>query len=215
MWLLWGLLLWLTLLMVRITVQYIPYSSTVAFLQIKQTEVIGLWWYLPVFYTHVYTALFTLAAGFTQFQKRLLRPPARLHRAWGYFYVILILFLAAPSGLLMGWVANGGVVAQAFFMTLAACWWLFTAQALRSAQQKRFLEHRDWMLRSYALTLSAITLRLWKLILVKLFAPAPMDVYIIVSGLSWIPNWLIAEWIIFRKYRKVPPGNLLTNKLLE
>ena len=33
------------------------------------------------------------------------------------------------------------------------------------------------MMRSFALTFSAITLRLWKVIIVYLFHPAPMDVY--------------------------------------
>lgn len=195
-------LLWFSVLILRITLRYIPYSSTVAFLQIKQTEVEGLSWYLPVFYTHVYSAIFTLAAGFTQFRKELLRKAPRLHRQLGYGYVIAVLLFAAPSGFLMGLVANGGPVAEAFFMTLSVFWWFSTAMALRTARQRRFAAHRAWMIRSYALALSAITLRLWKLILVKAFAPAPMDVYVIVSGLGWVPNWLFAEWIIYRQRRK-------------
>ncbi len=195
-------LLWFSVLMIRITLRYIPYSSTAAFLQIKQTEVETLGWYLPVFYLHVYSAVFTLPAGFTQFRKSLLKNRPRLHRQLGWLYGGTVLFLAAPTGLLMGFVANGGPVAEAFFITLSIFWWAATALAISTARKKDFKAHRAWMIRSYALALSAITLRLWKLILVKAFAPPPMDVYVIVSGLGWVPNWLVAEWLIFRHNRK-------------
>lgn len=59
------------------------------------------------------------------------------------------------------------------------------------------------MIRSFALTLSAITLRLWKVVLVKLFHPAPMDVYMIIAGLGWIPNLIIAEYFIIKKMSSV------------
>lgn len=195
-------LLWFSVLMIRITLRYIPYSSTAAFLQIKQTEVETLGWYLPVFYLHVYSAVFTLPAGFTQFRKSLLKNRLRLHRQLGWLYAGTVLFLAAPTGLLMGLVANGGPVAEAFFITLSIFWWAATALAISTARKKDFKAHRAWMIRSYALALSAITLRLWKLILVKAFAPPPMDVYVIVSGLGWVPNWLVAEWLILRYNRK-------------
>jgi uncharacterized membrane protein len=196
------LLGWFTVLMVRITAQYIPWSRTAAFLQIKQTEVEGYDWYLPVFYTHVYSTLFTLPAGFTQFRKRLLQTVPRLHRQLGYVYVVAVLLFAAPSGLLMGLVANGGIIAQTFFTVLAIFWWISTYKALQTARQRRFEAHRAWMTRSYALALSAITLRLWKLVLVQLFAPPPMEVYVLVSGLGWIPNWLLAEWMLFRNAKR-------------
>jgi len=192
-------LLWFSVLMVRITLQYIPYSPTAAFLQIKQTEVESLSWYLPVFYIHVYSALFTLPAGFTQFRKSLLQKAPRLHRQLGWMYAGTVLLFAAPTGLLMGLVANGGPVAETFFITLSLFWWISTALAISTARKKDFAAHRAWMIRSYALALSAITLRLWKVILVKAFAPPPMDVYVIVSGLGWVPNWLAAEWIIYRQ----------------
>ena len=59
------------------------------------------------------------------------------------------------------------------------------------------------MIRSFALTLSAITLRLWKYLIVLAFQPRPMDVYHIVAWLGWVVNLIIAEIIIFKyiKYR--------------
>lgn len=109
------------------------------------------------------------------------------------------MLFAAPTGLVMGLHANGGLIAQLFFITLAALWWWFTFKALQKAKEKKYNAHRSFMIRSFALTLSAITLRLWKVILIKLFHPAPMDVYIVISGIGWIPNLLIAECFIINK----------------
>ncbi|MFV0606544.1 MAG: DUF2306 domain-containing protein [Niabella sp.] len=192
-------LAYFSFLMLQITLRYIPFSTTASFLQIKQTEVTSYPYYLPVFYTHVYTSIFVLLAGFTQFNKVLLRKHKKIHRSVGYLYVTIILLFAAPTGFIMGLHANGGWIAQIFFVILSILWWWFTYKAFTCAKQKKFKAHQNFMIRSFALTLSAITLRLWKVILVKLFEPAPMDVYMIIAGLGWIPNLLIAEIIIIKK----------------
>lgn len=159
-------------------------------------------YYLPVFYTHVYISMFCLLAGFTQFNKNILRKNKTLHRRLGYLYVASVLLLSAPTGFVMGLHANGGLVAIFFFATLAVLWWWFTFKALQYARKKDFKAHRNFMIRSYALALSAITLRIWKVVLVYFFEPAPMDLYVVISGLGWIPNLLIAEFIIYKYSKK-------------
>jgi hypothetical protein len=52
------------------------------------------------------------------------------------------------------------------------------------------------MWRSFALTVSAITLRMWKVIIVYLFHPNPMDVYQIIAWMGWIPNIILIEYLI-------------------
>ncbi|MEE1947138.1 DUF2306 domain-containing protein [Pedobacter sp. KR3-3] len=188
-------------LMAQLTLRYLPFSQTVAFLQIKQTEVNGVASYLPIFYVHVYTAIFCLLAGFTQFNHKLLAKYKKLHRAIGYLYVLVVVFLAGPSGVYMGWYANGGWTARISFILLGLLWIFFTLKALGYIKQGNIKKHRQLMLRSFALAFSAITLRLWKVILVYLFHPAPMDVYQIIAWLGWIPNLLIVEYLI-RKDRK-------------
>jgi hypothetical protein len=54
------------------------------------------------------------------------------------------------------------------------------------------------MIRSYALTFSAITLRTWKLILSNIFAIDLAGLYVIDAWLGFVPNLVIAE-IIIRK----------------
>jgi uncharacterized membrane protein len=167
--------------MLQITLRYIPFDSEVSFLQIKQTEVLEVKPYLIIFYIHVYSAIFSLLAGFTQFNNYLLKKYRKLHRAIGYLYFIAVVFLAAPSGIYIGYYANGGLFSQISFIILGILWLFFTIKALIEIKNKNIVQHRTFMLRSFALTFSAITLRLWKVIIIFLFQPAPMDVYQIIA----------------------------------
>lgn len=186
-------------LMLKLTLEYIPAKREVSFLMIKQTEVSQHAEYLPLFYTHVYTSIFVLLSGFLAIIRKDFGIN-NFHRIAGKIYIFLLLFLAAPSGIYMGWFANGDVFSKASFIILGILWWICTFKAYQYAKQKRFSIHKQWMWRSFALTLSAITLRLWKLIIVYFFQPNPMDVYEIVAWLGWIPNILIIE-ILIRKNR--------------
>jgi uncharacterized membrane protein len=184
-------------LMLLITLQYIPIDTDVAFLRIKQ-DYIGLWHYRVAFFAHVFTAPLCLLAGFTQFSKGLRRKWPRVHRVSGWIYVASVVLIAAPSGFVMGIYANGGWPSQIAFCVLGILWFVFTMQSLRKALQHDFEAHRAWMIRSFALAMSAITLRAWKYVLVALFEPRPMDVYMLVAWLGWTLNWAVAEIILLK-----------------
>lgn len=185
-------------LMLTITLEYIPLDPNASFLMIKQTEVQHRPEYLSFFYTHVYTSIFVLLSGFFAIIRKDFGLK-NLHRNMGKMYIFLILFLAAPSGIYMGFFANGGFFSKVSFVILGMLWWFSTYKAYQLARQKRFKEHKQWMWRSFAFTLSAITLRMWKVIIVYLFHPNPMDVYQIIAWLGWIPNILLIECLITKK----------------
>ncbi|SHL30583.1 Predicted membrane protein [Chryseobacterium carnipullorum] len=185
-------------LMLKITLEYIPLNPNVSFLMIKQTEVQDRPEYLSFFYTHVYTSIFVLFFGFLAILRKDFGIK-NFHRNIGKVYIFLILILAAPSGIYMGFFANGGKLSKISFVILGSLWWFSTYKAYQSARQKRFKEHKQWMWRSFALTLSALTLRIWKVIIVYLFHPNPMDVYQIIAWLGWIPNILLIEYLITKK----------------
>lgn len=192
-----------TWLMARISVNYLPMRNDVGFLRIKQ-QYIGIEHWRMAFFIHVYSSLWVLFAGFTQFSKNLLRKRPKLHRNLGYVYVVDILLVTGPAGLLMGFYANGGLSSRVGFVLLACLWMYFTAMAFYKAKQGEFRQHRWFMMRSYALTLSAITLRLWKYAITNIpgFEPRPMDVYRWVAWMGFVPNLLFVEWMIWKERRK-------------
>lgn len=187
---------WFFWLMLRIVLQYISMDDDVAFLQIKQTEVQNVSGYLPIFYIHVWSSAFCLLAGFTQFNNYLITNYKKTHRFIGYVYFISVVFLSAPSGTFIGFYANGGIYSKIAFILLGCLWFIFTSLAIQYIIKRQIMLHKKFMYLSFALTLSAITLRLWKVIIVYLFLPPPMDVYRIISWLGWVPNLLFAIYLI-------------------
>ncbi len=195
------LLAFFSFLMLRIIFIYIPVKNDAGFLQLKQ-EYIHITEWRVAFFTHVFTSMLVLVAGFTQFSKKFLKQQPRLHRTVGYVYVINILMVTGPSGLLMSFYANGGTSSQLAFVLLSVLWIGFTAMALYKAIKKDFKAHRIFMIRSFALTLSAITLRCWKVLLVNFTDIQPMDRYRIIAWLGWTLNLIIAEWIIYKYFSR-------------
>ena len=200
----WKISLWLalaffTVLMGRITLGYWPIRNDAAFLQIKQ-QYLGIKHWEIAFWVHVFTSMLPLLAGFTQFAPRVLRKWPHVHRAMGRVYVITVCFITGPASLIMAFYANGGITSRIAFVTLALLWLGTTAMGWKTVLQRKWQLHREWMIRSYALTISAITLRAWKYLIVLVFEPRPMDAYRIVAWLGFVPNLLIAEWLI-RRYR--------------
>ncbi len=191
------LLAFFTWLMASITMEYIPYNTDVGFLRIKQQYIDIDHWRIA-FFIHVYASLWVLFAGFTQFSKRLQRNNPSLHRTLGYVYVVDVLLITGPAGLIMGFYANGGLFSRIAFVLLAVLWIFFTAMALIKAKQKNFKAHRNYMIRSYALTLSALTLRAWKYAITNTMTVPPMDVYRVVAWLGWLGNLIFAEYLIWR-----------------
>ncbi|WP_264558137.1 DUF2306 domain-containing protein [Flavobacterium sp. N2270] len=189
-----------TFLLLLITLQYIPLNFEVTFLKLKQEEV-KLSYYNIAFFTHVYTSIFLVLIGWIQFWTFFRKKYTNLHRLIGKFYILIILMFSGPSALIMGCFANGGIYSKISFIILSILWLLFTYMSYSYAKNQNFREHQKFAIRSFALTLSAISLRLFKYIIVFLFHPLPMDTYRIVSWLGWVFNLIIAEIIIIYIFR--------------
>jgi hypothetical protein len=182
--------------MLRTVVGYTQFRDDAQFLAYKQVYIHNPVW-KTAFYIHVFSAILVLFAGFTQFSKDLLREHHVLHRFIGKLYVLIILCINVPAALVMGIYANGGLWGKAAFLILNACWFIFTAKAWTSAKAKNFIRHKDFMLRSYALTLSALTLRTWKIILLHSgLALSLSEIYILEAWLGFIPNLIVVELMI-------------------
>jgi uncharacterized membrane protein len=188
--------------MARISMAYVPYNTDVGFLRIKQ-DYIDLDVWRTAFFVHVYMSLWVLLAGFTQFSKRIRAKRRRLHRIFGYIYAMDVVLVTGPAGFIMGIYANGGITSKISFVTLACLWIYFTAKAVAKARSGDYLAHRDFMIRSYALTLSAVTLRAWRWSITNTVEIPPMDVYRVVAWLGWVPNLAFAEFLIWRYKQRV------------
>jgi hypothetical protein len=97
----------------------------------------------------------------------------------------------------MAYYANGHLPSKIAFFILDILWFYFTLIALRKAKSKEFKEHKYYMIRSYALTFSAITLRIWKIILAPIILNQE-HLYMVDAWMGFVPNLLLAEIIIYK-----------------
>ncbi len=93
--------------------------------------------------------------------------------------------------------ATGGWVSSLGFMSLDVLWVATTLTAVRKIIAKDVQAHRVWMLRSYALTFSAVTLRILLAPLAILLGDFEVA-FRIVAWACWIPNLLVIEVVIRR-----------------
>lgn len=187
----------LALLLAGNALSYFNFNPTYSFLKLKQ-DAVATGWYLPAYYSHVLTGGIILVIGFIQLIPSVRLKYKQLHKGLGYFYVLGILFFSAPGGLVMSFFINRGIWVQASFLLQVTLWFYFTAQAFSKIRQGDITSHHHYMWRSYALTLAAITLRIYIFITAESYNLAQPQAYATIAWLSWVPNWMVAEgWIVW------------------
>jgi uncharacterized membrane protein len=137
-----------------------------------------------------------LAVGILQFVTRLRRQLPVVHRWLGRLYVLAVLG-SGSAGVVMALQTSAGRVAATGFAVLAILWLWTTLQAYRAIRARLVARHRVWMMRSFALTLAAVTLRLY-LPASQLAGLAFASAYPVIAWLCWVPNLAIAEILVRR-----------------
>jgi Predicted membrane protein (DUF2306) len=145
---------------------------------------------------HVVCSAVALVVGPLQFFPAL-RARRRLHRALGYTYALAVLG-GGLSGFATAFIAFGGLVSGVGFGLLALVWLGATAAAVRAAQQRDFAGHERWAVRSFGLTFSAVTLRIYLGIFFAAGVPFE-QFYPLLAWLCWVPNLLLIEWVLLRR----------------
>jgi Predicted membrane protein (DUF2306) len=116
--------------------------------------------YQWAFYTHIASGPVSLILGTILISDQFRLRFPKWHRALGRAQIACILLLVAPSGLWMAGYAAAGTIAAIGFALLAVSTATCAALGWRAAMQRRFLDHRRWMWRSFLLLTSAVVLRL-------------------------------------------------------
>lgn len=181
---------------------YLSLDENVGFLSSKSVEVLGSNIWMTCFYFHIIFGGISLLTGWSQFIPKWRNKYLKTHRKLGLVYLASVT-LGGISGFYMALFANGGLVSSLGFGSLAFLWLFFTLKAYLGIINRDIDSHQQWMLRSYALTFAAVTLRLW-LPALTAFGLEFLLAYKIISWLSWVPNLIFIEWVIRRL--QVKPG---------
>lgn len=184
----WVVMTVLCLVMAAVSARYLSFDPKVFFDQ--QRAVYSA--HEVVLGTHIAGATVAIVTGPWQFVGRLRRRFPRLHRCLGVTYLVSCL-VAGIGALLLAPMAYGGPIAGFGFAALAVCWLVTGGIALRMARAGRFADHRRWMIRSFALTFAAVTLR--AMVAVAQLAHLDFTVsYVAAAWLCWLPNLALAWW---------------------
>ncbi len=147
-------------------------------------------------YAHLAGGLTALAVGPWQLHSRLRARALGRHRLLGRVYVIAVL-VGGLGSLGLATVSMEGLVTHLGFGMLGVLWLGSTLQAFLRIRAGDQASHRVWMIRSFALTLAAVTLRLWLPLSQIAGIPFP-DAYQAVAWVCWVPNLVVAEWFVLR-----------------
>ncbi|HCW06606.1 MAG TPA: hypothetical protein DGG95_04480 [Cytophagales bacterium] len=189
----WELLFLLGLALSINALTYLNFDSSYGFLKIKAAAVAS-GKYLPFYYLHVLFGGLILFAGFIQVSKWFRTKWKSFHRGVGYFYVLSILFCAAPGGLGMSFFVDRGPMVLISFVLQSALWFYFTLNAFLKIKRGDVVAHELWMWRSFSLTLAAITLRLYIFFSSYFFDLSQPMAYAIIAWASWLPNLILVEY---------------------
>ena len=191
---LWGAAALLSLLVVLVASRYLARDPSTYF---EEQRAVYVAHELPLL-LHVGGAMLALLVAPVQLT-RWVRSMARLHRPLGRAFALGVL-AGGTGGLLLAPRAYGGAVSALGFTGLALAWLTTTALGVAAARRGDIAVHRRWMVRAFAVTFAAVTLRLYLGVWTGLdgagLAPGTFeDAYRAIAWLCWVPNLALAWWL--------------------
>jgi uncharacterized membrane protein len=194
----WGLMTLASLTIVLVVSPYLTRDPEVFFPEQRATYLA----HLNILVTHVAGAMVALALGPFMFLSHLRVRWPGIHRWLGRVYLLGVL-AGGVAGLALAPYAYTGATTSAGFAMLGLLWLGTGVMAFLRIREGDIQAHRRWMLRNFALTLAGVSLRLQTLPLAMAFG---FDLgYMFVAWSCWVPNILVAEWMLRRRRPASPP----------
>jgi uncharacterized membrane protein len=151
---------------------------------------------------HAVPSGLALVIGPLQFLAPLRNRNLKVHRVAGRVYLISVV-VASIAAFFAATFSVSGFPAQVAFYVLTAAWLYTVAQAYRCVRRGEVRLHRIWMIRNYALTFAAVTLRIYLVVGMvarKQFAWLTFeDVYTASVWASILINVVVAEYFIVHR----------------
>lgn len=192
----WVPTIFLSLLLVWNTIPYFTFNENLPFLKERAVLLEKSVWKI-CFYTHISAGAFCITTALIQFSSFILKKRKKIHIISGKIYVFVVLLIGAPSGLYMTYFAKGGFAERGAFLAMAVFWFFTTYKGfVTAARDKNFVAHKHWMIRSYAMALTAVTFRIYHILFDEV-GMSSFSNYSLSLWISIIGNWLVAEFVIY------------------
>ena len=190
---LWTIAIVFIILVGLYPIMYFVIDVDFGLLESKSSELLANRIWNASFMLHISFGGIALLSGFSQFSKRIRTKRVKLHRQLGRIYVIAAL-ISGLAAVYIGFYATGGIISATGFILLGLTWLYTSIKAYLKIKKKDSIAHERFMYYSYAACFAAVTLRLWLPLLTMAFGFTTG--YQIVAWLCWVPNLLVAHWLI-------------------
>ena len=196
----WLPITFFSLLLIYNTIPYFGFSQQFSFIQERAVLFLKPMYSIS-FYIHIFAGMFCIGCALLQFSSAVLKKRKAIHIWSGRIYVLVVLLLGAPTGMYMSFFAKGSIAEKGLFMFMAIAWFFFTLKGFTTILQKNVLAHKNWMIRSYAMALTAVTFRIYYLVLYLYNVELTLN-YQVSLWISVIGNLLVAEYIVYQKAKR-------------
>ncbi|MCO1658883.1 DUF2306 domain-containing protein [Pseudonocardia humida] len=167
--------------------------------------------YYPLLVAHVVFGTVAMTTACFQIWPAFRNSHRRGHRITGRVYAFAGVLPAGLLGLYIGWHTSAGPSVQVANLVGSALWLVVTVYGLRAARQRRYADHRRWMARSFALTMSIVLSRVINIAATIVLTPqvdttflgsAELMQYSAVSIGVWLSPLLLlllTDWLLDRR----------------
>jgi uncharacterized membrane protein len=196
---------------------YFIIDSAIPFLPYNQNQfkAEGFWPnFAPFLLVHIIFGLTALVLGPFQFIPAIRRNYPRTHRLTGKIYLIAVLVAGSDSLYISvnKIIIGEKTIAYGFGLFLLAVVWLMcSGMAYWAVRSRNFVQHREWMVRSFVITCAFTTFRLFAKLLIERFGLPPQPTFDTMAWACWAAPLVVTE--VFLQAAKIRKGNAaLANK---
>jgi hypothetical protein len=161
-------------------------------------------------YAHMIIGFLGMCLGMAAFKTSRSQNP-KLHKTLGIIYTFVV-FINAFIVPYLAYYATGGFQSTIAFFILDAVWLTATWVSVWRMAQGKFTLHREWMMRSYALTLFFVTFKLVQSILNFAISDHLNLVYPLSIYLALVINLAAVEFYLFWTKKKAKQQPVATVK---
>jgi uncharacterized membrane protein len=179
------------------------YVITQAFPMLIPTEdVYGSYYFPRVFWVfpHIVLGIIATLIGPFQFIPKIRNNYLKVHRKLGRIYIIATV-LGGISGMYLAITSSVNLPYSVGLFMLGVTWSTSSIMAFISIKNRKVDLHKDWMIRSYVITLAFVSFRFVDDILIALEIGTRVEVLTLMSWACWAIPLFIAE--VFLQGRKI------------
>ena len=161
----------------------------------------------PLLTVHILFGTLAILAGPFQFFPAIRKKHPRIHRTTGRIYLVSVLMAAIAATILA--IADDILVQHRLvfgvgLLGLAAAWFVTSGMAYRAVRIRNFVQHREWMVKSYVVTCGFTTFRIFAVTIARYFEiDYKQEMSNIMAWACWsIPLLITEAWLQAKKLKR-------------